>query len=284
VRAGKPVRLDEVDVFCDGTAVRRAGELTHALCAELIDEFITVTNEEVSAAIQVLWETTRCVPEPSGAMGLAGVLQQRDRIAGKRVLAVICGANMDFGRLAWIARHAGIGAARRRYFRVEIPERRGSLVTFLEQHLDGINIVEFQYGKTDTESAHYVLGLEATAPAFDLLERRLREHGVPHEDVTGNEDVEFRVIRYRPDLFRWPLFLRLDFPERAGALHDFLASVRGSASICYFNYVFTGEEIGRALIGVEFETKSQREEFRAWLPTSQARYREVDEEAVERIL
>ena len=88
---------------------------------------------------------------------------------------------------------------------------------------------------------------------------------------------------HRPELFHWPLFLRLDFPERAGALHDFLVSLRGTASICHFNYVFTGEEIGRALIGVVFETEAHREEFRAWLPSSGARYREVEADAVEQI-
>lgn len=284
VRAGQPVELPDLDVFCDGTAVRRAGTLTHPLCAELVDDFLTVTNEEVCAAIQRLWETCRAVPEPSGAMGLAGLLRDTGRRPGQRALVVLCGANMDFSRLVWIARHAPIGAARRRLWRVEIPERRGSLIAFLDQHMHGLNIVDFQYGKTDPDVAHHVIGVEAAPPAFELLERRLREHGVPHTEVTGQTDVVFRVIRFRPELFHLPIFIRLEFPERAGALREFLDDIRGFASLCYFNYAFTGEEVGRALIGVEFEGEAQREQFRAHLRASRRRHREVEPDAMARML
>jgi threonine dehydratase len=284
VDAGRPTALGHVDVFCDGTAIRQAGEITFPLCAALIDELMTVTNEEVCAAIQTMWETMRVIPEPSGAMGLAGLMAHPEWAKGKRALVVLCGANMDFGRLAWIARHAGIGAHRRRYYRIGIPERRGSLVNFLEEHLQDLNITEFQHGKGDEGMATYVLGIEASPPAFALLERRLKEHSVPFSEVTGHDDVEFRVIRYRPDLFRWPFFMRLDFPERAGALHDFLVGMSEHASICYFNYVFTGETIGRALIGVEFDAEPQRDQFRQWLARSGAAFREVDSEAVGRML
>ncbi|MBN1478105.1 pyridoxal-phosphate dependent enzyme [Candidatus Sumerlaeota bacterium] len=284
VRVGKPVRLDDLDIFCDGTAVRRAGDLTTPLCAGLLDEFITVTNDEVCAAIQTLWEHCRLVPEPSGAMGLAGLLQGAERLSGERALVLVCGANMDFGRLAWIARHAGIGAHRRRYYRVGMDERRGSLIEFLEAHLEGINIIEFQYGKTDTERAWFTLGLEATPPAFELLERRFREHGVPWEEVTGQADAEFRVIRFIPALFHLPIFIRHEFPERPGALHDFLVPAAQMASICYFNYIFTGEEVGRALIGFEFESEEQRARFTAWLDTSGMRHSQIQPGALARIV
>lgn len=284
VAAGHPVTLGRVDVFCDGTAVKRAGDLTMPLCAELIDEFLTVTNEEVCNAIQLLWEARRSVPEPSGAMGLAGLLRQREALAGRRALVILCGANMDFGRLAWIARHAGIGARRRRHFRFEIGETSGALLGLLETVLEGINIIEFQYGKTDPGRAWPVIGFEASPPELDLLDQRLREHGVPHEDVTSQEDVEFRIIRYEPSLFRRPLFIRLDFPERPGALHDFLASVRSRASLCYFNYAFTGEEVGRALIGVEFESDGDRALFRRELEVSGRSFREMPPEVLARVV
>ncbi len=284
IRAGGPVTLDYVDVFCDGTAVKRAGDITYPLCAALVDEFITVSNTEVCAAIQLLWEQRRCVPEPSGAMGLAGLLQQAERFNGGRALAVICGANMDFGQLAWIARHAGIGAARRKYFRFHIEERQGSLLDLLETYLDGLNIIEFQYGKTDPSGAWPVIGVEASPPELSKLEERLTEHGVVYEDVTGEEDVEFRIIHYEADLFQHAYFITLEFPERAGALHDFLVEARNGASICYFNYAFTGEQVGRALIGFEFQSTEDRDGFRRNLRESGRSYREIDAHVVRRIL
>lgn len=284
VKAGKPVTLDYVDVFCDGTAVKRAGDLTYPLCAELIDEFITVTNEEVCAAIQVLWETRRRIPEPSGAMGLAGLLQQADRVKDKRVLSVLCGANMDFGQLSWVVRNAGIGAARRRYFRIAIDERGGSLLDLLDTALDGLNIIEFQYGKVDPKRAYPVIGVEASAPELHVLEERLREHGYAFEDVTSCADVEFRMVHYESRLFHLPYLIILEFPERAGALRDFLRDARSLGSICYFNYLFTGEQVGRALLGFEFENDEKRQAFRQMLDGSHWVHREVNGDVFQRVM
>ncbi len=284
VAAGRPVTLDYVDVFCDGTAVKRAGDLTFPLCRDLIDEFVTVTNEQVCAAIQALWEGARCLAEPSGAMGLAGLLKYPEYAKGRRALVVLCGANVDFGQLPWIARHAGIGASRRRYYRFEIGERPGALVSLLESICDGANIIEFQYGKTDETRAFPVLGLELPPPGFALLERRCAEQGIPFADVTSQEDVEFRLIHYKSELFRAPRFIRLEFPERAGALRDFLHHIRGTANVCYFNYVYTGERVGRALIGFEFESEERSIAFNALLATHHGTYQEIDPRALSRIL
>jgi threonine dehydratase len=284
VRAGKPVTLDQVDVFCDGTAIKRVGDLTFEPCRDLIDEFLTVTNEEVCAAIQQFWEASRCIPEPAGAMGLAGLLKRKEAIRGQRALVVVCGGNMDFGRLAWIARHAGIGAARRRYYRFEIGEEPGTMVNLLETVLEGINIIEFQYGKTEAHVARPVIGFEASPIELDLLSRRLQEYGVAHEDVTSKADVEFRIIKYNPHLFRHPWFVQYNFPERAGALHDFLVLVKDRANLCYFNYVFTGEEVGRALMGLEFQSADDRAACIASLRESGLRYQEIGGEVLARIL
>lgn len=283
VHAGRPVELDYVDVFCDGTAVRKAGDLTWPLCAELIDEFMTVTNEEVCAGVQALWEGLRCIPEPAGAMGLAGLLKQGQRFAGKRVLCILCGANMDFGQLAFIARNAGIGAARRRYYRFEIDEQQGTLLGLLESVMSGINIIEFQYGKVDESRAWPVIGFDASPLDLALLARRLEERGIPHEDVTSQEDVEFRIIHYESDLFHLPYFIKLEFAERAGALLDFLYAVRDQSNICYFNYVFTGEQVGRALLGFEFESEERRESFRRFLRDSGRTFREMSPDVLARI-
>lgn len=284
IGAGKPVTLDYVDVFCDGTAVKRAGNLTYPLCRDLLDEMLTVTNDEVSNAIQVLWETRRCIPEPSGAMGLAGMLQQKDQLAGKRALAVVCGANVDFAQLGLIARHAGVGAARRRYLRFQIDESPGAMLKLLEDHLAGLNIVEFQYGKVDQQRAWPVIGLDASPAKYETLDRKLRAAGVRFADVTNQEDVEFRLIHYRARMMNLPFFIKLEFPERAGALHDFLARVGGAGNVCYFNYSYSGERVGRALMGFEFGSKEERGRFQQVLRESGYAYREIQPEALERIL
>jgi len=284
IAAGRPVALDYVDVFCDGTAVRKAGEHTMPLCAELLDELITVTNEEVAAAIELLWEARRCIAEPSGAMGVAGMMKQRGQLTGKRVLTVLCGANVDFDQLAWIARHAGIGAARRRYYRVEMGETPGGLLTLLDTLMEGVNIIEVQYGKVDEQRAWPVIGFDASPPQLELLERRLREHGVPFLDVTSQADVEFRIIHYDSRLMRLPYFIVRDFPERAGALRDFLTALPATASICYFNYTNTGEQVGRALIGFEFNSHDERNAFLKILRTLPYAHRELDAPVLSRML
>lgn len=284
IEAGAPVELEYLDVFCDGTAAKKVGELTFPLCRDLIDEFITVSNDEVCAAIQVLWESRRIVPEPSGAMGLAGLMKQADRVAGQRALCVLTGANMDFGQLAWIARHAGIGAARRRYFRFEIGEQKGSMLGLVESALAGLNIIEFQYGKTDEAHAWPVIGFEASPPELALLDRKLSELEIAHEDVTSQEDVDFRIIHYESHLFHLPYFIKLEFPERAGALQDLLTLIQGVANICYFNYAYSGERVGRALMGFEFEDEDRREQFKRDLREGGWTFGEIDAAALERIV
>ena len=284
IEAGEPATLDYVDVFCDGTAVKRVGDLTYPLCRDLIDEFITVTNEEVSAAVECLWKARRCIPEPAGAMGLAGLLKQQDRIQGKRCLTILCGANVDFDQLSWIAQHAGIGAARRRYYRLQMDETPGGLLHLLDSILEGINIIEVQYGKAHENHAWPVIGFEASPMALQLLDERLTKHQVEHEEVTSQADVEFRIINYEPQLFRHPYFIALEFPERAGALKDFLQSFEDLASICYFNYTYSGEHVGRALIGFEFQDDRDRSRFQELLAASSHTYHPLEDKVLERML
>lgn len=287
VKAGEPVTLRYLDVFCDGTAVKRVGDLTMPLCRQLIDRFVTVSNEEVCASIQLLWENARIIPEPAGAMGLAGWQKECSQMKGKRVLTIVCGANMDFGQLSWIARHAGLGSARRKLYRFYIPERPGSLLHLLETFLEGVNIIEFQHGIVSEREAAPVIGIEAMPPQFDLLEKGLKQSGIRFEDATRDEDVEFRIIHYDAKLIARPYFVIIEFPERAGALHDFLQQTCQEASIVYFNYTYTGERVGRALLGLDFASEAARERFKRALlqeETVLRAAREVSPEAVKRIV
>jgi threonine dehydratase len=273
--AGEPVTLENVDLFCDGTAVRRAGDLPFAVCRDTLDHVETVTNAEVSRAIRALWEGLRCVSEPSGAMGLAAVLKNRAQLVGQRVLVILCGANVDFLQLGLIAQSEGASNQQSRTIRVRIPEREGTMLGLLDTCFAGLNIADFQYGKTHADTAWPAFTISADDPSLvEALPAKLDAHGFLWEDLTGAIDIAFRAIPLRGDLLANPVFLRLDFYERPGALHDFLDQrLRGRASMCYFNYRQSGERIGRALIGLDFPTTDLREAFLSALPKHGEGYR-----------
>lgn len=275
IKAGHPVALDKVDVFCDGTAVRKVGELTYKVCASMIDEWMTVSNGEVSAAVQFLWEELRCIPEPSGAMGMAAVLKRREELKGQRILTVLCGANMDFEQLASIARSAAVGAARRRYLRIRIPEVNGAMFTLLQSLPDTINIVDFQYGKIHAKDAAPVIGFDLDQHEFDTLQKALSDGNYENTEVTADTDVSFRMIHYQAKLLSMPCFITLEFHERPGALADFLREVSPHANLCYFNYVYSGERVGRALLGFEFDSQEDHDAFTTHLDNAAA-YRDYE--------
>lgn len=289
LEAGEPVSLDQVDIFCDGTAVRKAGALPFEICRGTLDRVETVTNAEVSRAIRTLWEGLRCVSEPSGALGLAGVMKNRAELHGQRVLVVVSGANIDFLQLGLIAQSEGSAQTASRTLRVRIPERPGTMLELLDGCFQGLNITDFQYGKVHEGEAWPAFTVTAEDPAaLEALPERLDACGFAWEDLTGAVDIAFRAIPLRGDLLACPAFLRLDFYERPGALHDFLDKrVRGRASLCYFNYRQSGERIGRALIGLDFGSAPERDEFLSSLPEHGEGYRSckaVDAETHERLI
>lgn len=274
VEANERVRLGEMDIFCDGTAVRQAGDLPFRICRELVDEFITVSNGEVSDAIRMFWDHLRCLSEPSGAMGLAGAWQQRGQLVGKKVLIVLCGANIDFNRLATIAANTGIGERPRHYLRIRIPERAGTMLRLIDDCLVESNIVEFQYGKNDPDEACPIFGLASAAPEWARVKQALDARGYTYEELQESDEVRYRIIPLSIGLLAHPLFLDLEFYERSGALHAFLTeTIRGRASFCYFNYTYSGERVGRALIGLDFTSPQVRSSFLQDLPPQGAGYR-----------
>jgi threonine dehydratase len=266
--AGRPVPLDHLDLFCDGTAVRKAGELPYRICRDTLDGIITVSNSEVSQAIRTLWEGLRCIAEPAGAIGLAAAIKHREALAGQRVLVVLCGANIDFLQLGHIAQSLDSADGASRTLRIRIPERPGTMIALLDSCFGGLDITDFQYGKTDAAEAWPVFTVTAEDPSWLVgLPARLTAGGYEWQDLAGAPDVAFRAIPLCGDLLRHPAFLRLDFYERAGALHDFLARhVAGAAELCYFNYRQSGERIGRALIGLDFPTATARAALFAAIP------------------
>lgn len=288
IDAGEPVALDTVDAFCDGTAVVRPGELTFPLCRTYIDEFITVPNDDVSAAIQRLWESLRVIPETSGAIGLAGLIQYAAThsadIENKSLLCICSGANMDFSKLAQISRAATIGTHHRRYIRFHLSETSGSMLELLDRYFTDIAVGEFLYGKVDETDAWPIIAVEADTERLQKFERQLTADGMEFEDATHADDVRYRIINYNPDLFRNPLLLHIEFPERKGALRDFMRKISGMANVCYFNYAYSGEAVGHTLMGFEFETPADRDGFLTAVGETRVTTFPVDAATVKRIL
>ena len=287
--AGGPVPLDQVDLFCDGTAVRKIGALPFEILESRLDRWITVKNDEVVGAMRTLWEQLRCIAEPSGAMGLAGALKEKSILAGKRVLVVLCGANIDFQKLGQLALSQVGGRSHSTTVSIRIPERPGSMLALLKGAFSDLNIADFQYGKVSESDAWPVFTLQAdTAEKIEAVFRRLTDQGYQWEDREDAVDTRFRAIPLHHDRLGDPAFLRLDFYEREGALRDFLAAHGPkTANLCYFNYRSSGERIGRALIGFEFSTPAERDTFLAELPATGDGYRlcvPLDPAAARRLL
>lgn len=288
VEAGEQITLTNVDTFCDGTAVTRPGDIGFEICRKYIDAYITVTNEEVSAAIQRMWDAKRVIPEPSGAMGLAGLTQYANaypkEVQGKKLLCVLTGANMDFGKLSQIAQRSAIGAQRRRYIRFHIGEEKGGMLALLDKHFKDLSVSEFLYGKIHEAEAWPIIALEAAPETMEHVDERLTKAGVEFEDVTLDPDVRYRIINYNPALFKDPVLMHIHFPERKGALRDFMRQISGVANVCYFNYAYSGEAIGRAIMGFEFDSKDHKDKFYQMINDTVVTCRPVDDSAAKRIL
>lgn len=288
VEAGAPVTLEAVDTFCDGTAVTRPGDLTFQVCNQFIDGFITVSNEEVAAAMRALWDSKRLIPEPSGAMGVAGLQQyaktHEAELKGKKILSVICGANMDFNKLSLVASKAVLSGQRRRYYRISLPEKEGALLNILETCFQDLNVSEFMYGKTHQNHAWQTIAVDGAAIEFDALDACLAHNKLEFSDISQDQDVQYKIINYNPALFHDPVFMNIQFPERKGALRDLLRSISPVANICYFNYAYSGEVVGRALMGFEFSSKENKAKFLEIIKNSIVSFSEVDQATAERIL
>jgi threonine dehydratase len=221
-------------------------------------------------------------------MGLAGFIKYAgdnpDAVAGKKILVILCGANMDFGKLALISSQSAIGAQRRRYLRFHLSEKKGSLLGLLDNIFSDVNVTEFQYGKISDTDGYPIIAFEAIPEKMELLQKELHKNDIPFEDVTEDADVRYRVINYNPVLFKYPVLMHVHFPERKGALREFMRAISGVANLCYFNYAYTGETIGRALMGFEFQTEADRAKLDAIIANSPVECKPLPVDAVKRML
>jgi threonine dehydratase len=254
--AGRRVRLDHVGLFADGAAVKLVGEESFRLCQQYVDEIVCVDNDAICAAIKDVFEDTRSILEPAGALATAGAKAwlAREGLRDQTVVAVASGANMNFDRLRFVAERAELGEQREAILAVTIPERPGSFKAFCAL-LGGRNVTEFNYRLSDTAQAHIFVGVaigarsEATA-----LVASLAAHGLPAVDLTDDEmaksHVRYMVGGHSAHAQNERLY-RFIFPERPGALLRFLENLQSGWNISLFHYRNHGSDFGRVLVGMQ---------------------------------
>ena len=257
MKAGERVVLDQVGIFADGVAVRQIGEETFRLCRELVDEVITVSTDEICAAMKDIFDDTRAIAEPAGAVGTAGLKKYvaRTGIHGQNLIAINCGANVNFDRLRHVAERAEIGEQREALLAVTIPERAGAFRHFI-QSLGRRAITEFNYRCADARDAQIFVGVQLTEGREEKLAliEQLRTEGYPVLDLSDNEmaklHVRYMVGGHAPGIADERLY-RFQFPERPGALLKFLNSMVHGWNISLFHYRNHGADYGRVLAGIQ---------------------------------
>ena len=269
LKAGRRVTLDHVGLFADGVAVKEVGRETFRLCKELVDDVVLVDTDEMCAAIKDVFEDTRVVLEPAGALSVAGAKSwvERHGVRGKTLIAVASGANTNFDRLRFIAEEAELGEHREAVLAVTIPERPGSFKKFCTT-LGGSNITEFNYRIADSREAHIFVGIAVDGRAqTSKLVRNLKRHGLTTLDLSDNEIAKAHVrhmVGGRAPFAKHELLYRFEFPERPGALLGFLRAMRSDWNISLFHYRNHGADYGRVLVGMQVPRNEMRE-FTAFL-------------------
>jgi len=270
LRAGKRVTLDRVGIFADGVAVRRVGEECFTLAKRYVDEIVLVNTDEICAAIQDIFEDTRSISEPAGALAVAGIKHHvaRNGWHDQRLVAINSGANLNFDRLRHVAERADLGAEREALLAVELPERPGSFLQFCEA-LGQRSITEFNYRWQGSERARIFVGFGLTGGHEEraAVIAQLRAAGYAVTDMSGNEIAKLHIrymigghARSSPEHVHDELLFRFEFPERPGALLKFLQSVGTAWNISLFHYRNHGSDHGRVLAGIEVP-KAERGEF-----------------------
>ena len=256
IAAGEIVELDDVGLFSDGTAVRRVGEETFGLVQQHVDEILRVDTDAACAAIKDVFADTRAILEPAGALAIAGLKQysERDGVADQTLVAIACGANMNFDRLRFVSERAEIGERREAVFAVTIPEERGSFRRFCA-HVGDRSVTEFSYRISDAAEAHVFVGVETQhrGEASEIASG-LEAAGFTTLDLTGDELAKVHVrhlVGGRSALAHDEVLYRFEFPERPGALMRFLDAMRPDWNISLFHYRNHGADYGRVLVGMQ---------------------------------
>jgi threonine dehydratase len=276
VAAKKRVTLPDVGLFSDGTAVKLVGEETFRISRKLVDSYIEVNTDAVCAAIKDVFVDTRSIVEPAGALAVAAVKQYvaTHKTKGETYAVILCGANMNFDRLRFVAERAGVGEEREALFAVTIPEERGSFKRFCELigKLPGgpRNVTEFNYRVSDSAQAHVFVGLstqgkgESAKIAANFTKHRFAALDLTHDEL-AQEHIR-HMVGGHSKLAQDERLLRFEFPERPGALMKFLSLMRPGWNISLFHYRNQGADYGRILVGLQVPT-SDNAAFAEFLAT-----------------
>jgi threonine dehydratase len=278
LKAGKRVVLDQVGIFADGVAVAQVGEIPFRIAQQCVDEMITVKTDEICAAVKDIFEDTRAIAEPAGAVALAGMKKfvEQYALSGLQMAAIVSGANMNFDRLRHISERTELGEKREAIFAVTIPEEPGSFKRFCELLGGRRAITEFNYRYADTQQAVVFAGVrtEGGRAEREAILASLLAQGYAVEDMTDNEMAKLH-LRYmvggRANGLQNELLYRFEFPERPGALLQFLTQMSEEWNISLFHYRNHGAAYGRVLTGVQVPP-SQKAQFESYLQNLGYRY------------
>jgi len=282
LRAGELVTLERIGIFADGAAVRRAGAEPFRICRELVDEVVLVDIDAICAAVKDIFQDTRSIPEPAGALALAGLKQfaEREQLRDLELVAIFSGANVNFDRLRHIAELAELGEQREALICTTIPERPGSFRRLCHD-LGPRQITEFNYRYSDSSRAHVFAGIQLRHGVAEkqALLQALTEKGYEVVDMSGNElakmHVRYMVGGHAAGVADERLF-RFEFPERSGALLHFLTLMGDRWNISLFHYRNHGAANGRVLMGIQVPA-ADRDEFQRFLDELEIEYAEETE-------
>ena len=265
LRAGSPVTLEHVGIFADGVAVRRVGDATFRICQQHVDEIITVDTDQICAAIRDIFEETRSIVEPAGGLTIAAAKKYvaANNVTGQTLVTINCGANLNFDRLRHIAERAAIGEQQEMLLAAEIPEEPGSFRHFCET-IGRRGITEFNYRYSNPKNAYIFAGIQLQ---HGLDERRelldqLQQAGYKVVDLSDNELAKLHLrhmVGGRSSTVANERLFRFEFPERPGALLDFLNAIGTDWNISLFHYRNHGSDYGRILAGIDVKTTDAAE-------------------------
>ncbi|MDH4224226.1 MAG: threonine ammonia-lyase, biosynthetic [Deltaproteobacteria bacterium] len=280
VKKGKRIKLAEVGLFADGVAVQEVGKLTFKMAQHYVDDFVTVSTDEICSGIKAVYQDTRAILEPSGALAVAGLRKylQTHPMSGKNLVAINSGANMNFERLQFVAERTLVGEKQEALFAVTIPERPRALRQLCELVIQDRNITELHYRLSGRDDAHIFVGVAIKSGVeADSLSQTLDRHGFKNLDLTANElaktHLRHMVGGKTAHAFDEVVY-RFEFPERPNALGNFLKIMGENWNISLFHYRSHGGDFGRVLVGFEIPPKDKKQ-FREFL--TNIRYRYVEE-------
>lgn len=279
LQQGRRVKLAQVGLFADGVAIKQVGKETFRLCRELVDEIVLVDTDAICAAIKDVFEDTRVILEPAGALSIAGakVYANREKVRNKTFVAISSGANMNFDRLRHVSERAELGEQREAVMSVTIPEKPGSFRKFCAM-LGTKSITEFNYRYADPKEAHVFVGVSVrNRNEAEKLIKSLEKSGLRTEDFSDNEMAKLHVrhlVGGRAGGVKNEILYRFEFPDRPGALMKFLNSMSHHWNISLFHYRNHGTDYGRVLVGMDVP-RGEQADFKAFL--DQLGYRYWDE-------